>query len=227
MIAIIAILAAMLLPALSAARERARSAACVNKLKQINTANYMYANDNHDYVSVNEVMRDATRNYEMCRGIYALTPGLKLLQGHYLGDGFQSITLSRDFCRNIFQCPSDTATYGYSGTQKKIVVDAEFTNVGWISYPSFTPNKAAAEASGFDHPSPRQLVGRDDPGLVYWSDTIAGNAASGVSNHPSTCNTAHLGGYVKSNPLTAEQNKAGAPWNHIPVCNFFDDVSAE
>jgi len=49
-IAIIAILAAMLLPALSAARERARSANCMSKLKQIGLAEFMYSSDNHDLV---------------------------------------------------------------------------------------------------------------------------------------------------------------------------------
>ena len=49
-IAIIAILAAMLLPALSAARERARSAACTSNLKQIALANSLYMDANNGYV---------------------------------------------------------------------------------------------------------------------------------------------------------------------------------
>ena len=48
-IAIIAILAAMLLPALSAARERARSSNCTGNLRTMGLANVMYANDNKDY----------------------------------------------------------------------------------------------------------------------------------------------------------------------------------
>jgi prepilin-type N-terminal cleavage/methylation domain-containing protein/prepilin-type processing-associated H-X9-DG protein len=49
-IAIIAILAAMLLPALSQARERARAAACMNNLKQIGLAWQMYAQDWDEWV---------------------------------------------------------------------------------------------------------------------------------------------------------------------------------
>ena len=48
-IAIIAILAAMLLPALSAARERARATDCVNRLKQIGIGTMMYVEDFNEY----------------------------------------------------------------------------------------------------------------------------------------------------------------------------------
>jgi len=47
-IAIIAILAAMLLPALSGAKESARRIACLNDTRQLGMANMMYVDDNED-----------------------------------------------------------------------------------------------------------------------------------------------------------------------------------
>ena len=47
-IAIIAILAGILMPALSQARERARSSTCQNNLKQIAFATAQYSQDNRD-----------------------------------------------------------------------------------------------------------------------------------------------------------------------------------
>lgn len=51
-IAIIAILAAMLLPALNRARERAKTITCTNNLKQVGTNQAFYANDSGQYYPV-------------------------------------------------------------------------------------------------------------------------------------------------------------------------------
>jgi prepilin-type N-terminal cleavage/methylation domain-containing protein/prepilin-type processing-associated H-X9-DG protein len=52
-IAIIAILAAILLPALSRAKDTAKSVACVNNLKQLTVAWHLYAGDNNDFLVPN------------------------------------------------------------------------------------------------------------------------------------------------------------------------------
>jgi len=55
-IAIIAILAAMLLPALSRAREKARMASCINNLKQIGLAMSMYREDYNHRIPLSNCM---------------------------------------------------------------------------------------------------------------------------------------------------------------------------
>lgn len=52
-IAIIAILAAMLLPALSRAKQKSQSVACLNHLKQLVTASLIYAGDYRDFWPLN------------------------------------------------------------------------------------------------------------------------------------------------------------------------------
>ena len=48
-IAIIAVLASMLLPALNNARASAKKTNCVNQIKQLSSACFLYAGDNYDY----------------------------------------------------------------------------------------------------------------------------------------------------------------------------------
>lgn len=57
-IAIIAILAAMLLPALSKAREKARQISCVSQVKQIAMADLMYVDDNNDCYPISYMNRN-------------------------------------------------------------------------------------------------------------------------------------------------------------------------
>ncbi|MGN0878098.1 MAG: DUF1559 domain-containing protein [Oligosphaeraceae bacterium] len=69
-IAIIAILAAMLLPALSKAREKARSISCVNNLKQIMLYTTMYAENYNGNIPMEAIWEGNGSSYHVWRGLY-------------------------------------------------------------------------------------------------------------------------------------------------------------
>ena len=61
-VAIIAILAALLLPALSRAKARAQAVYCLGNLRQLQLAWQMYANENHEFIPGNDWQGEAGAN---------------------------------------------------------------------------------------------------------------------------------------------------------------------
>ena len=199
-IAIIAILAAMLLPALSAARERARNASCISNLKQINLANMMYAGDNKDHVAAARFRPQCSPS--KCVLMYdnnlepVTHPGYLLVIGGYLPDG--SLTESEfstpaKFVKvrdRYFKCPSDSAA------RTEYLTGYQFLFI----------NKTACSHDGYDDDNARVIVGRDRPdNSIFFDQYRLSNAAATVyDNHPKMVNIAKLGGHVTSFITTSE-----------------------
>ena len=123
-IGIIAILAAMLLPALAKARERARGTLCGSNLKNIGAASYMYQMDNDSYVApsyyglANEAAVQAMGTWDLRFGIY-------------LGYAVQQPNIPQGKWP-VFRCPSDSAgagEYAGEGRRRSYGVVAGYVNI--------------------------------------------------------------------------------------------------
>lgn len=113
-IAIIAILAAMLLPALSKAKERAVRTSCLNNLKQLTLCWTMYAGDNNE-----QLVNNHTRGNAQCGSKAWVRAGSILGVGSWTG---QAQTDPNDFAivygtlydynksTAIYRCPADRST---------------------------------------------------------------------------------------------------------------------
>ena len=88
-IAIIGILAALLLPALSKAKESGKATACINNLRQIGVAIQIYAQENNNRLPyMNDQFPGVTNQY----------PGPDIVLSNHLGN------------LNVLRCPSDRWT---------------------------------------------------------------------------------------------------------------------
>jgi prepilin-type N-terminal cleavage/methylation domain-containing protein len=130
-IAIIAILAALLLPALTKAKQKAQSISCMNNTKQISLAWIMYANDNNDLLAPNdydwkttyyENPRTVTQQAQMKNwvvGSMIESPDAQDLQLKYEGQSElvdpNSVLSANLPSKNVYHCPADNYVDTYAG----------------------------------------------------------------------------------------------------------------
>ena len=212
-IAIIAILAAMLLPALSAARERARAANCVSKLKQIGLGEFMYSGVNKDYVatpgtaaaantaSVADAIKISADETDYSTNYPVEAPD-KLTIGGFMGMNIKKMT--KDAKEKLFKCPSDSANFDSTTTHTTM----SYANIIFID-----------DSIG----KKRLIVGRDNPGAATWMDLHKGlQGNSGNNNHPTNLNVCYLGGHVGGLVIKDTQ---GATFGALVGAKFYDQIT--
>ena len=181
-IAIIGILAALLLPTLSKAKQQAQGVLCLNGGKQIMIAMITYGTDNNDFFPPNPDDGNTKPGYNWCSGDASVggpaefnpdvlkDPTLSLLTSYLSGD------------TTMFHCPGDKRSGVYQGTN-----------------PALKGHTVPA-ARTF---SMNQAIGTIDPGFE-----VAGPGPHGINSHSGTPNMAVNGPWLNNK----FNHRRDSPW---------------
>jgi len=196
-IAIIAILAAMLLPALSRAREKARQAVDMNNLKQIGLAFFMYAQDYGGYLPPGR-WNGTTIAWQRALG-----------ENGYLKDKYE-----------ILKDPSDAVASAYSGEHR---ISYKGNNGNQAAWPNasgplvISDNGAAYKLDRMRDPSGTQLLFESHSAyLVYERISSVGGYANAYPGNPGNYSdtVVHSGG---ANHLFVDGHVEWLPWQKVPA----------
>ena len=229
-VAIIAILAAMLLPALNQARERGRAASCINNLKQLGTGVLLYTADHADFLP--PIQGSASGSYP-CWTNALMGPNLKVSASAIYTSGVWMKT-GRYAQNTLFHCPSMTGRYDLTGTE---------TGGGagwWIIKPHYGINSHLYQVARlqsfklgyFKSPSLKILLAdtwqqeasglaMEENGFFRWQVDSFQNTGFGIvaGRHQKSANALHLDGHVAAYHL----NDTIHPFENSPFTDGEDD----
>ena len=162
-IAIIAILAGMLLPALSKAKDKAKGILCMNNTKQLMLACHMYTGDNEEsfpktrHGGGSEVNEGSWVTGSMTWGVYQANTNVAYL----LDPRYSKLASYFSGAKNIFKCPSDhflSSAQRRAGYTERVRSISGNIRVGDDSNawdcPAFP--KYTAKTSGLTNPGPSE-----------------------------------------------------------------------
>jgi len=142
-IAIIAILAAMLLPALSRAKQKAHAITCVSNLKQLGIAWVMYADDYHDELPPNFSTTAASTSPAWIRGWLSWTPGNPdNVNERYLTDPeYALLAPYSKGTAGIYKCPGDNVPCDLGPRVRSYAMNNMMNGKGALSYLNQRPGQ--------------------------------------------------------------------------------------
>ena len=204
-IAIIAILAAMLLPALSKAREKARQISCVNQMKQSGLALHMYAGDYNDQIPQKARAAWGLRNIALLAGFSDIS---QLSSGTTQGAYLPIVTVA--------VCPSSTPSFKCDGKEN--------TWKHWGFYGIndylYAADDSSTSLTSIGNPSEKYFMAEDkrfNGGETTFSTDVGhhrlkpletGGTGAGTfaGRHNGICNITLIDGHVISKKVANESN---------------------
>ncbi len=177
-VAIIAILAAILLPMLSRAKDTAVTIACVNNMRQITIGTHLYSSDSDSHYPYAGWHRVENKRYISWDDLISADVSRKLTQAE-----IDDWRMARDPQDEIFRCPADTTDTSAKSSQRSYRLNrgrwagpgnlnrtwatGPVFGIGewvdWLTHPNFTPWSA-------------RHTDIDDPeGTIVYSEVMADN----------------------------------------------------